>query len=215
MIIAAEIVSGLFCGYLAISICESFFHRTIQHANPALRLLYEKWGWAGESFTYAWYAHHVVHHFLTFKKNHVTQFSNEEERARLDSHLNARRFGYLAECRYGLIVGSRFKYYAQYAAPTLPIFIFLCYIGGNWFTIWSMLAALFMADTRAVHSPLPAHALSRCAQLRAIRNQTFSKNSLLQVSGSASLAAPLIHQLQLQSAPWWRLRLGRLEKREQ
>jgi hypothetical protein len=139
MIIAAEIVSRLFCGYLAISICESFFHRTIQHANPALRLLYEKWGWAGESFTYAWYAHHVVHHFLTFKKNHVTQFSNEEERARLDSHLNARRFGYLTECRYGLIVGSRFKYYAQYAAPTLPIFIFLCYIGGNWFTIGACL----------------------------------------------------------------------------
>jgi hypothetical protein len=148
MIIAAEVVSGLFCGYLVISVCESSFHRTIQHASPTLRLLYEKWGWVGESCTYAWYSHHVIHHFLTFRKNHVTQFSNEEELARLDSHLKARRFGYIIECRYGLILGRRLKYYAWYMAPTVPIFISLCCIGGSWFTIgaclplclWPMLA---------------------------------------------------------------------------
>ena len=148
MIVAAEVLSGLFCGYLTISVCESFFHRTIQHASPALRFLYGKWGLAGESLTHAWYSHHVVHHFLTFRKNHVTQFSNEEERARLDLHLNARRFGYITECRYGLIVGDRPKYYAMYMAPTVPIFILLCCIGGSWFTIgaclplcvWPMLA---------------------------------------------------------------------------
>ena len=38
MIVAAEVLSGLFCGYLIISVCESFFHRTIQHASPALRV---------------------------------------------------------------------------------------------------------------------------------------------------------------------------------
>jgi hypothetical protein len=148
MIVAAEVLSGLFCGYLTISVCESFFHRTIQHASPALRLLYGKWGWAGESLTHAWYSHHVVHHFLTFRKNHVTQFSNEEEQARLDLHLTARRFGYITECRYGLILGDRLKYYAWYMAPTVPIFILLCCIGGSWFTIgaclplclWPMLA---------------------------------------------------------------------------
>src|ERR1019366_7095522 len=139
MIIAAEVVSGLFCGYLVISVCESFFHRTIQDASPALRLLYEKWGWVGESLTYAWYSHHVVHHFLTFRKNHVTQFSNEEELARLDSHLKAKRFGYIIECRYGLILGGRLKYYAWYMAPTVPIFISLCCIGGSWFTIGACL----------------------------------------------------------------------------
>jgi len=148
MIIAAEVVSGLFWGYLVISVCESFFNRTIQHARPALRLLYENWGWVGESCTDAWYSHHVVHHFLTFGENHVTQFSNEEEMARLDSHLKARRFGYIIECRYGLILGARLKDYAEYMAPTLPIFISLCCFCGSWFMIgaclplclWPMLA---------------------------------------------------------------------------
>lgn len=148
MIIAAQIVLGLFCGYFVISICESFFHRTIQHASPSLRLLYEKRGWIGEYLTYAWYAHHVVHHSLTFRKNHITQFRSEEERARLDSHLKARHSGYIIECSYGLILGGRVKYYAQYMAPTVPIFILLCCIGGSWFTLgaclplclWPMLA---------------------------------------------------------------------------
>src|ERR1019366_5493923 len=112
MIIAAQVVSGLFCGYFVISVCESFFHRTIQHASPSLRLLYEKWGRVGGYLTYAWYPHHVVPHFLTVRKNHITQFSNEEERAWLDSHLKAKRVGYIIECSYGLILGGRLKYYA-------------------------------------------------------------------------------------------------------
>jgi hypothetical protein len=139
MSIAAEVVSGLFCGYLVISVCESFFHRTIQHASPALRLLYKKLGCVGESLTYAWYSRHVVNHFLTFRKNHVTQFCNEEEQARLDSHLKSRRFGYIIECRYGSILGGRLKDYAEYMAPTVPIFISLCCIGGSWFTIGACL----------------------------------------------------------------------------
>lgn len=135
MIKAAQIVSGVFCGYLVISVCESFFHRTIQHASPALRLMFQKWGRIGETLSYAWYSHHVIHHFLTFRKNHVTQFRDEKERATLDFHLKAMCFSHIIESEYGLLIGDRTKDYMNYMAPTLPVFISLCCIGGRWFTI--------------------------------------------------------------------------------
>ena len=135
MIKAAQIVSGVFCGYLVISVCESFFHRTIQHASPALRLMFQKWGRIGETLSYAWYSHHVIHHFLTFRKNHVTQFRDEKERATLYFHLKAMCFSHIIESEYGLLIGDRTKDYMNYMAPTLPVFISLCCIGGRWFTI--------------------------------------------------------------------------------
>jgi hypothetical protein len=125
-----------------------FFPSNYSTCQPRSEIFVSKWGWVGKSCTDAWYSHHVVHHFLTFRKSHVTQFSNEEERARLDSHLKERRFDYIIECRYGLILGCRLRDYAMYMAPTVPIFISLCCIGGSWFTIgacsplclWPMLA---------------------------------------------------------------------------
>jgi hypothetical protein len=55
MTILASIISGLVCGHFTISICESFFHRTIQHASPGLRHWYEKAGWLGQALLDAWY----------------------------------------------------------------------------------------------------------------------------------------------------------------
>jgi hypothetical protein len=107
MSIITEIISGIFCGYLVISLCESFFHRIIQHASLAVRAFYKKLGWPGALLTRAWYSHHVVHHFLTFKKNHVTQFSSDEERNWLNSLLEARRGSDIIECKYGLVLGGR------------------------------------------------------------------------------------------------------------
>ncbi len=134
-IILAQAISGLVCGYLTISVCESFFNRTIQHASPLLRRWYEKAGWLGQVLLDAWYSHHVVNHFLTFKTNHVTQFGNDEERSRLDAHLKTRRINHIIDCRYGVIVGSQLKCYAEYMAPTFPVFVSLCCFGGGWFSI--------------------------------------------------------------------------------
>jgi hypothetical protein len=135
MIILALIISGLVCGHFTISVCESFFHRTIQHASHGLRHWYEKAGWLGEALLDAWYSHHVVHHFLTFRANHITQFGSDEEWSRLNSCLKTKRVNDIIECRYGVILGSQPKSYAKYMAPTLPIFVSLCCLGGGWFTI--------------------------------------------------------------------------------
>lgn len=139
IITLATILSGLVCGYFTISICESFFHRTIQHASPRLRHWYGKAGWLGRSLLDAWYSHHVVHHFLTFRANHVTQFGSDEERSRLISHLKTRRINNIIECRYGVILGSQPKSYAKYVAPTFPIFISFCCLGGGWFSVGACL----------------------------------------------------------------------------
>ena len=56
MSIITEIISGIFCGYLVISLCESFFHRIIQHASLAVRAFYKKLGWPGALLTRAWYS---------------------------------------------------------------------------------------------------------------------------------------------------------------
>jgi hypothetical protein len=51
LIILASIIAGLVCGHFTISVCESFFHRTIQHASPRLRRWYGKAGRPGQAFS--------------------------------------------------------------------------------------------------------------------------------------------------------------------
>jgi hypothetical protein len=146
--IAVDVISGLVSGYLTLSLCESFFHRTIQHADAAQRRLYKKLGPLGQALRDAWYSHHMVHHILTFRANHVTQFAHEDERAMLDAGLKGRRFDDILQSKYGTILGSRPKAYLRFIAPTLPIFSSVCYLGGAWFSIgaivplfgWVMLA---------------------------------------------------------------------------
>jgi hypothetical protein len=180
MSIITEIISGIFCGYLVISLCESFFHRIIQHASLAVRAFYKKLGWPGALLTRAWYSHHVVHHFLTFKKNHVTQFSSDEERNWLNSLLEARRGSDIIECKYGLVLGGRLKYYLMYMTPTLPLFILICGFGGIWFKIgaciplcvWPTLAELVHPYLHAPyrhlidHGPFAVRILARTAYFR-------------------------------------------------
>ena len=178
--VAVKLLAGLIFGYLTISVCESFFHRTIQHAGVSVRLWYAKAGALGRALLNAWYAHHVVHHFLTCRRNHVTQFSCDEERAKLDQHLSDRGLADIIACRYGVALGKEFKSYAQYMAPTMPIFVVLCYFGGGWFTvgaciplcIWPMLAQcihpyLHMRYARVLHhGPRPISWLARTRYFR-------------------------------------------------
>jgi hypothetical protein len=132
---AALVFFGFVCGYLAASLCESFFHRIIGHASPALRRLYGKAGPPGQAMIESWHAHHVVHHILTFRADHVTQFSSESERARLNAHLKRRQANGIIECRYGLTIGCRPESYARFVAPALPVFLALCWLGGGWFAL--------------------------------------------------------------------------------
>jgi hypothetical protein len=139
---------GLVCGYLTITVCESFFHRTIQHASPCLRRWHFRLGGVGRAMHDAWYSHHVVHHFRTFRRDHVTQFTDEGERAQLSRHLLESGHDHVIDCEFGIVLGSELRNYVVYMTPTLPVFVGVCWLGGAWFTaaacvpliVWPMLA---------------------------------------------------------------------------
>ncbi|HET6378302.1 MAG TPA: hypothetical protein VFG05_08375 [Methylocella sp.] len=129
------VFSGFVCGYLAASLCESLFHRIIGHASPALRRLYRKAGPPGQAMIVSWHAHHAVHHILTFRADHVTQFMSGSEQARLDAHLKKRHAGGVIACGYGLMIGRRPESFAKFMAPSLPVFLALSLLGGCWFAL--------------------------------------------------------------------------------
>ena len=133
-----QVVLGLVCGYLTISVCESLFHRIIQHASLRVRRFYAKVGRLGETCTQAWYSHHVVHHVLTYRRSHVRQFADSGEQARLDAHLAAKGRHDVIATRYGATIGVRSRDYLWYMAPTLPFFVALCLLGGAWFSIGAL-----------------------------------------------------------------------------
>lgn len=145
---ALQVLAGVVGGYVAVSVCESFFHRVIQHAPSHLRAWYGRAGVLGRALIEAWYAHHVVHHHLTFRRDHVTQFADDHERARLDARLAAAGKDDVIACRHGTILGHRPIDYARYVGPALPLLLVLCGIGGGWFSlgllvplsVWPMLA---------------------------------------------------------------------------
>lgn len=148
MVILAQVMAGLVIGYLIVTVCESFFHRTIQHASQDLRRRYGTAGWFGQQILYAWYSHHVVHHFLTFRQDHVTQFSTAEEKNNLDAILERKNQHDIMACKYGVILGDEAINYLKYVTPTALILAPVCYLGGAWFTagalipfvIWPLLA---------------------------------------------------------------------------
>ncbi len=161
-----EFLSGIAIGYVVVSVCESFFHRTIQHAAARRRMAYGRLGRIGRALRRAWYAHHVVHHHLTFRANHVTQFSCGDERPRLDALLVSRGERCVIAAGYGARIGPRPKDYLLYVAPTLPIFSAVCWAGGAVFTcgalipflVWPMLAQLVHPYLHMEYARIPARA---------------------------------------------------------
>src|SRR4051794_8056530 len=70
-------ILGLMYGWIAGSLVESFFHQHLGHASKNLRHLFAKFGAMGTWLLNAYDEHTVVHHNLTYKKDHVTQFAED------------------------------------------------------------------------------------------------------------------------------------------
>ena len=132
----------IICGYLIATIDESFFHRVIQHAPPWLRKGHRSLGRLGCALRRAWYTHHVVHHYLTFRSSHVKQFVNPAEKERLDRFLVSKGKSYVMDESYGSRIGPRPWDYLMYMAPTLPAFAFACWLGGAAFTLGAIVPFL-------------------------------------------------------------------------
>lgn len=136
--IYTHILSGLLIGYLVLCISESASHRYFLHANRAIRNFWQRFGPIGNYIHNSWYSHHVVHHYRTFRQNHVTQFRSKEEEQALREDLTQRKKKQIALNSYGLRIGS-FKEFIKYVYPHVPHYALLCYLGGPWFTVGALI----------------------------------------------------------------------------
>jgi len=157
---------GIAIGYVVVSVCESFFHRLIQHAKAGQRASYGKFGRLGRSLQRAWYTHHVIHHHLTFRSSHVLQFLGRDDQLKLDSLLISRDKPHVIAEEYGLRIGPCLEDFLFYVAPTLPIFAAVCWVGGSEFTcgavisfsIWPLLAQFVHPYVHMEYSQIPTKA---------------------------------------------------------
>ena len=100
----AQAVLGLAVGYLAASLIESTMHQWISDAPGARVRWWKKYPRLFRLFIETHYSHHTIHHFKTFRQNHVTQFRSEEERSAVDAELSGHgKHGQLIrEARYAV-----------------------------------------------------------------------------------------------------------------
>ncbi len=140
---AGQIIAGVVVGYLVVSICESYFHRTMGHTSARFWKLCRSSGMLGGFVLRAWYSHCAIHHFGTYRENHVTQFSSAEEEARLRRQLTADGKGHIPGQSYGLRVGGSGEF-LRYVAPTLPFMALVCWLGGGWFSLGTVVPLIVM-----------------------------------------------------------------------
>lgn len=103
MIFMLQIVTGFVCGYFFATIFESALHRWFGHARSAGRRRWKRFPGISSVLSAVYYSHAVIHHGKTFRANHVTQFRNMDEKARLDEELFANGNRGVIHVCYGLI----------------------------------------------------------------------------------------------------------------
>lgn len=122
-----QFAAGFATAYLAATVSESFLHRAIGHATPRLRRSWARHPRLCGHLLRAHYRHAVVHHGLTFARDHVTQFLDEEDKARVDAIVAAKGDPLIVEERYGLTIGLRgFFTYNSLPILMLPALAWSC-----------------------------------------------------------------------------------------
>lgn len=136
MNILFHIVAGLMLGYAVASCLESYLHRAIHHAGPGMRRLWAHYPMIAGPFRRAYYSHGIVHHRWTFRRDFVTQFSSEEERARLDERISGAQGSLIRREHHGLTLrGMGIVWFNLPIVPCVPLIGFV-------FGPWVLLGAL-------------------------------------------------------------------------
>lgn len=130
----SDTMSGLVIGYLGATLSEHIVHKYFGHSNPRVKSMTQRLGWLGRTINATVFSHNVVHHGLTYKKNHVTQFADAEAEAALikqlqdhykigDSELSG-----LIRSKYGASLTD--EGVLQGLAMTAPVYLSLSYLMG-------------------------------------------------------------------------------------
>jgi hypothetical protein len=107
--------------YIQSSIWESLFHEFVLDVTPEHRaFLFRNRSWL-PALWHVHFDHNVLHHFRTYRRSYVEQFSHPEEEAELQSVLRRQvdeaTFRHMVNSRYGATFTS--AGYLPYAAPIL------------------------------------------------------------------------------------------------
>ena len=128
--ISARILLGLIVTYLVATVSEVLLHRYIAHASSKARRYWARHPRLFGHLLKLHYRHTIVHHGLTFRMNHVTQFKDTNERELTDRIVALRADELIHREDYGLTIGLRgLISYNMTVAPILPI---LYWIAGPW-----------------------------------------------------------------------------------
>ena len=90
IVTVADFAIGLAIGYVIASFIESILHEYVSDAPTHWVRKWRRYPRLFRVLLNTYFSHHIIHHYQTFRKNHVTQFASPEQRARVDSVLLAR-----------------------------------------------------------------------------------------------------------------------------
>jgi hypothetical protein len=90
MVYVSQVIGGFCLGYILASFIESYLHEYVSDAPQSRVQRWQRYPRLLAPLLNTWFSHHIVHHFMTFRRDFVTQFESEEERKRLQGILSKR-----------------------------------------------------------------------------------------------------------------------------
>lgn len=140
LIAFTKVFAGFAVGYLYSSFLESYLH---QHVNDAPKRKVD--AWKKHPFLFRWlietnYSHHTIHHVRTYRKDHVTQFSSPEEKAKVDAELEATPHGRAVK---KALYGATFSPHGwlAFCLPLVPVSVITYMIVGPWVALGALVAS--------------------------------------------------------------------------
>jgi hypothetical protein len=151
-----QVLMGFAVTYLAASLSESYIHRNVGHASRRAQRFWRKHPCLLSHLLRAHYRHAVVHHGLTFRTDHVTQFADVRDKARVDQAVRGAWDPLIEREEYGLTIGPRG--FLTYNLVVFP-FLWLIYLwSGPWpcvgaLPVLPLTTSLSMVVHRYLHLP--------------------------------------------------------------
>ncbi len=130
MAVALQVLIGFIVCYLIASISESYLHRAVGHAPSHVRRFWARHPRLFGHLLRAHYRHAIVHHGLTYKKDHVSQFVDSKDRDRVDDVVKEARDELIWRERYGVTLGLRGL--VTYNLTVIPVVPVLYWLVGPW-----------------------------------------------------------------------------------
>ena len=123
---ALDIVIGVAFGYLMATLNEALFHKNVHHAGKQTLHLWKRYKSISKPFMEAYFSHTVIHHFKTFRINHITQFKDSNEEDLLKNYLKDRKSEYTIKENYGLTLDK--WGFVKYNIPAIALLLVLFFL---------------------------------------------------------------------------------------